>query len=149
VKRNVLGSALLTAAVALAVFVLDRDGPAPSAQPGFDHESFEAKLPEFDEMLRGVQRFEAVLRQAKAEVLNGSLLLGDAADALVESAMRDNPQFLKGVRTIYPGRSDRERMMLTLLRQFEAAAEMGYLTPEQRERAERLRQAFRPDGATD
>ena len=80
-----------------------------------------------------MERFWELCRRTKAAVRDGSLSLTDAADRLTEAARADNPTVLTGVASRFPGRPERELMILMLLEHFAEDEKRGALSPDERD----------------
>jgi hypothetical protein len=146
--KAVLAATLLTAGLALAVFLLSSKDGSSAAAPDYswlDMRAIQEQSRRLDGAVEGARRFQATFQRAQEELLKGALTLGEAVDAVLESARYDNPQFMGWLQRNVPARDDRERVARHLLGRVQAIAEAGLLSPDQKESADCLRDEFEAD----
>jgi hypothetical protein len=78
-------------------------------------------------------RFADKLDSTKKEILAGRLTLDEGAEVLVEAAERDNPGFLRRLEAESENLTPHECVVQVLLAHFRNSAELGGMTPRQRE----------------
>jgi hypothetical protein len=139
--RIMLPMTALVAALALALSLGKSGSDNAWARWWSSHE----RGHELEQAREAVGRFQEELRRVKAAVLAGSLALPDAADRVAEAARQDHPTFLTGLAFFHPDLPERERVVHCLLGHFEMEQQLGMLTPEQCEQADRLRAGRGPD----
>jgi hypothetical protein len=77
---------------------------------------------------QGLAHFHQLLEEVKAAILSGGVPLEEAADTVVEAALRHNPRFLESMAMRYPGETRRGGIIRYLLHHLEFAASRGALT---------------------
>ena len=94
--------------------------PAPCDSLLEDEETIYRKRAELDERARRWLPFSAKLSNTVRRVWDGELSL-DQGMAIIHTAAQDNPEFLAILGKRYPEKSERERILTTLLLHLEAA----------------------------